>query len=163
MNLILLSQVLITLTLSVGGQNLQSRHRGGALRSERVVSRARCLVHGCLRGRSSIHGRELGRQGCQMAKFDPFLSLDCARVEGMGAQSKDRKGSNFAAQRSGAIVQKPKGPYTYDLKIQIQPSGNYEPLAEEEHAVGQLDRSLVQHVPHPVDLHCSNFQHNSHV
>ena len=37
------------------------------------------------------------RQGCQMAKFDPFLSLDCARVEGMGAQSKERKGSNFAA------------------------------------------------------------------
>ena len=27
-------------------------------------------------------------QNCQMAKFDPFLSLDCARVEGMGAQSK---------------------------------------------------------------------------
>ena len=26
-------------------------------------------------------------QGCQMAKFDPFLSLDCARVEGVGAQS----------------------------------------------------------------------------
>ena len=24
-------------------------------------------------------------QGCQMAKFDPFLSLDCARVEGKGA------------------------------------------------------------------------------
>ena len=30
------------------------------------------------------------------AKFDPFLSLDCARVEGMGAQSNERKGSNFA-------------------------------------------------------------------
>ena len=36
-------------------------------------------------------------QGCQMAKFYPFLSLDCPRVEGMGAQSKERKGSNFAA------------------------------------------------------------------
>ena len=36
-------------------------------------------------------------QGCQMAKFDPFLSLDCARVEGVEAQSKERKGSNFAA------------------------------------------------------------------
>ena len=36
-------------------------------------------------------------QGCHMAKFDPFLSLDCARVEGVGAQSKERKGSNFAA------------------------------------------------------------------
>ena len=30
-------------------------------------------------------------QGCQRAKFDPFLSLDCARVEGVGG-----KGSNFA-------------------------------------------------------------------
>ena len=36
-------------------------------------------------------------QGCQMAKFDPFLSFYCARVEGVGAQSKVRKGSNFAA------------------------------------------------------------------
>ena len=26
-------------------------------------------------------------QGCQITKFDPFLSLDCARVEGVGAQS----------------------------------------------------------------------------
>ena len=34
----------------------------------------------------------LSPQGCQMAKFDPFLSLDCARVEGVGAQSKERKG-----------------------------------------------------------------------
>ena len=25
-----------------------------------------------------------------MAKFDAFLSLDCARVEGVGAQSKER-------------------------------------------------------------------------
>ena len=58
-------------------------------------------------------------QCCQMAKFDPFLSLDCARVEGVGAQSKEKKGSNFAAQRSGAIVQKPEGPNTYDLKIRI--------------------------------------------
>ena len=36
-----------------------------------------------------------------MAKFDPFLPLDCARV---GAQSKERKGSNFVAQCSGAVV-----------------------------------------------------------
>ena len=50
------------------------------------------------------------------AKFDPFLSLDCARVEGMGAQSRERKGSNFAAKRSGAIVQKSEGPHTYDSK-----------------------------------------------
>ena len=51
-----------------------------------------------------------------MAKFDPFLSLDCARVEGVGAQSKERKGYNFAAWRSGAIVQKPKGPNTNGFK-----------------------------------------------
>ena len=39
-------------------------------------------------------GRERQReQGCQMTKFDPFPSLDCARVEGVG----ERKGSNFAA------------------------------------------------------------------
>ena len=34
------------------------------------------------------HFREEGReQGCQMAKFDPFLSLDGARVEGWGQRS----------------------------------------------------------------------------
>ena len=32
----------------------------------------------------------------KVAKFDPFLSLDCTRVEGVEAQSKERKGSNFA-------------------------------------------------------------------
>ena len=46
------------------------------------------------------------------ARFDPFLSLDCAGLEGVGAQSRERKGSNFAAQRSRAIVQKPEGPNT---------------------------------------------------
>ena len=49
------------------------------------------------------------------AKFDLFLSLDCAGIEGLGAKSKERKGSYFAAQRSGAIVQKPEGPNTYNL------------------------------------------------
>ena len=34
------------------------------------------------------------RQGFLMAKFH---SLDCARVEGVGAPSKESKGSNFAA------------------------------------------------------------------
>ena len=52
----------------------------------------------CLEGQAqSIIGTTYSRQGCQMAKFDPFLSLDCAGVEGVGAQSKERKGSNFAA------------------------------------------------------------------
>ena len=31
------------------------------------------------------------------AKFDPFLSLDCAPTPSTLAQSKERKGSNFAA------------------------------------------------------------------
>ena len=35
-------------------------------------------------------------QGCQIAKFDPFLSLDCAPTPSTLAQSKERKGSNFA-------------------------------------------------------------------
>ena len=34
-------------------------------------------------------------------------------------------GSNFAAHRSGAIVQKPEGPNTYNLKIWLYPSGNH--------------------------------------
>ena len=53
---------------------------------------ARCFITDT----NSWEGRE-GHQGCKMAKFDPFLSLDCARAEGVGAQSKERKGSNFAA------------------------------------------------------------------
>ena len=52
-----------------------------------------------------------------MAKFDPFLFLDCAPTPPTLAQSKETKGSNFAVYRSGAIVQKPEGPNTYDLKI----------------------------------------------
>ena len=46
---------------------------------------------------NELCARHLGTQGCQMAKFDPLLSVDCDRVEGVGAQSKERKGSNFAA------------------------------------------------------------------
>ena len=33
---------------------------------------------------------------CFAAKFDPFLSLDCAPTPSTLAQSKERKGSNFA-------------------------------------------------------------------
>ena len=51
------------------------------------------------------------------AKFDSFLSLDCAPTPSTLAQSKERKESNFAAQRSGAIVQKPEGPNMNNLKI----------------------------------------------
>ena len=37
----------------------------------------------------------------------------------MVAQSKDRKGSNFAAYLSGAIVLKPEGTNAYNLKIHL--------------------------------------------
>ena len=40
------------------------------------------------------------QQGCQMAKFDPFLSLDCARVEGVGHNSSE--GRDQILQRSVA-------------------------------------------------------------
>ena len=33
----------------------------------------------------------------QMTKFDPFLSLDCARVEGVGAQSQGKEGIKFCS------------------------------------------------------------------
>ena len=72
---------------------LELAHELRLLQEPRLV-----LVGGALAQR--LHRyllRLLRRQGCQMAKFDPFLSLDCARVEGVGAQSKERKGSNFAA------------------------------------------------------------------
>ena len=44
-----------------------------------------------------FQGGERENQCCQMAEFDPFLALDCAGLEGVEAQSKKKKGSNFAA------------------------------------------------------------------
>ena len=70
-----------------------------------------------------------------MAKFDPFHSLDYARVEGMGAQSKERKGSNFAAKCSGAIVKKPEGPNST-----IKKSGYSHLATMSLHAVGDQPR-----------------------
>ena len=35
-------------------------------------------------------------QGCQMAKFDPFLSLDFARVDWVEGAIQGKEGSNFA-------------------------------------------------------------------
>ena len=58
--------------------------------------RKRHLAQGQVRLQQQGMGSRGGHQCCQMAKFDPFLSLDCARVGGVGAQSKERKGSNFA-------------------------------------------------------------------
>ena len=55
-------------------------------------------------GAGVSNSREVRRgdsdQGCQMAKFDPFLSLDCARVEGVGRNP--MKGRDQILQRSVA-------------------------------------------------------------
>ena len=53
------------------------------LQDRTVVAKAKAREGGKARERE--RERERG-QGCQMAKFDPFLSLDCARVEGVGAE-----------------------------------------------------------------------------
>ena len=37
------------------------------------------------------------KQGCQMAKFDPFLSLDCVRVEGVGDEIQGKEGIKFCS------------------------------------------------------------------
>ena len=71
----------VVLAAGVDALPVQAGHEGGAVRVD-----------------AALLGLEgLPVQGCQMAKFDSFPSLDCARVEGLGAQSKERKGSNFAA------------------------------------------------------------------
>ena len=66
-----------------------------------------------------------GDQCFQMAKCDPFLSLDCARVEGVGRNP--REGRDQILQRS--VVEpfslKPEGPNIYNLKVWLMPSGNH--------------------------------------
>ena len=79
--------------LSVRPSAELSRGRG-AEEEEATVATPFHLVIAAAAGRSVCNG---GTHGCQIAKFDPFLSLDCAGVEGVGAQSEERKGSNFAA------------------------------------------------------------------
>ena len=49
-----------------------------------------------------------------------------------GRNPRKRRDQIFAAQRSGAIVQKPEGPNTYDLKIWLSPYGNHAPAAATE-------------------------------
>ena len=46
-------------------------------------------------------------QGCQMAKFDPLLSLDCARVEGVGGTIQGKEGIKFCSLYSRAISEGP--------------------------------------------------------
>ena len=72
-------------------QNQEDRHR----RADPVRAHDQPRDHTYMT--SALDGGGVPKQGCQRAKFDPFLSLDCGRVEGVGAQSKERKGSNFAA------------------------------------------------------------------
>ena len=36
-------------------------------------------------------------QGCQVAKFDPFLSLDCARVRARGGAIQGKEGIKFCS------------------------------------------------------------------
>ena len=59
---------------------------------------------------------------CKVARWQnliPSFPWIAPGWRGVGAKSKERKGSNFAAQRTGtgAIVQKPEGPNTYDPKF----------------------------------------------
>ena len=60
------------------------------------------------------------------------------------AQSKERKGSNFAVQRSRAIVQKPEGPNTCDLKFWLSPSGSLAARGGHTRAAPPLHKFLVQ-------------------
>ena len=70
--------------------------------------------------------REELKQGCQMAKFDPFLSFDCARVEA------GRKGSSLKGQTRSTILKSGYGHLGYpemkdrveflDLRVMANPS-----------------------------------------
>ena len=42
-------------------------------------------------------------QGCQIAKFDPFLSLDCARVEGVGGAIQGHLATLYFTHLSGPL------------------------------------------------------------
>ena len=71
------------------------RYTGCIDRIQRIAGDHLIIVGAVALGIALVQVRGV-QQCCQMAKFDPFLSLDCARVEGVGTQSKERKGSNFA-------------------------------------------------------------------
>ena len=94
--------------LFVHGWNERTERHAPAGRPEALCSDPLCITQNGrieekkkkkknFEGVSGVFRYEGMEQGCQMAKFDPFLSLSCARVEGVGAQSKERKASNFAA------------------------------------------------------------------
>ena len=66
------------------------------------ASPSQSLSHGCqmviagFLDRMCLALRASGLWLCYAAKFDPFLSLDCAPTPSTLAKSKERKGSNFA-------------------------------------------------------------------
>ena len=62
----------------------------------------------------------------------PSFPLDCARVDSGGRNP--RKGRDQILQRSGAIVEKPKGPITYNLTCWCAgcPTGNGEKLSSSQ-------------------------------
>ena len=71
--------------VEAGAREVADEPREGAAAAV-VVPGPGLFVSGVVR----FHGSNVYirlNQGCQMAKFDHFLSLDCARVEGVGAQS----------------------------------------------------------------------------
>ena len=81
--------VLAALSLAVAVGRRRPDILGGPVPLSEVWVRATRVVEAM--------GKPTCGQDCQMAKFDPFLSLDCARVEGGGRNPRQRKGSNFAA------------------------------------------------------------------
>ena len=79
-----------------------------------------------------------------MAKFDPFLSLDCARVEGRGR--KERKGSHFAIWQhwlkdewtlESTVNVKNSTPGTYFMSVGWAPAGygGIQEISENERTV----------------------------
>ena len=72
-------------------EKVQGRHRGageGAGVADPAVG---------VRHHPQVAGRAAAGQCCQMANFDPFLSLDCVRVEGVGGAIQGKEGIQFCS------------------------------------------------------------------
>ena len=63
--------------------------------SSRSVGRAAAQL--CGRERGKTQQRMNGDHCCQIAKFDAFLSLDCARMEGVGGAIQGKEGIKFCS------------------------------------------------------------------
>ena len=84
------------------------------------------------------------------AKFDPFLSLDCAHTPSTLAQSKERKGSNFAIwQPCPQAPPPPALPPVNDMRSslmeQIRAGGNLKHV-EVERETKKLDSRFALHI-----------------